>query len=322
MKTKTKTKMKMKKSNKSNKNKIKLNKNKTNKNKTNKINKFFKLNCSPKNADKKKFTCYSNADMFKLKKMWNMRHPDNKIDSNNIEEIWNKLKTYYNNICNKESCWVYQMTKNTRQQQELLDAFAPEAPPEWKKNPNEWLSSVDIENVMSQYEKRYKCFLFLGPSPIDYDTKKINNHCVWNELCKFDLADCIQKGLFKIGVIFNLDPHYKDGSHWVSLFINIKKKIIFFFDSVGTKIPKQIYKFVEMVIRQGKHLVHPIDFKFDQNYPVEHQYGNTECGMYSIFFIIHMLEDKINESYLKTHILKDNYIEQYRKIFYNENGSV
>jgi hypothetical protein len=51
---------------------------------------------------------------------------------------------------------------------------------------------------------------------------------------------------------------------------------------------------------------------------VEHQYGNTECGIYSIFFIVHMLEDKFTEHYLKTHVLKDNYMAKFRKVYFNE----
>ena len=81
-------------------------------------------------------------------------------------------------------------------------------------------------------------------------------------------------------------------------------------------------KFVNNVTEQGKQLKTPIHFTFDQNYPVEHQYGNTECGVYSLFFIVHMLEDKITGHYLKTHILKDKYMEKFRKIYYNENGDV
>jgi hypothetical protein len=277
---------------------------------------FVKLNCSPENKEKD-YTCYSDSDLNNLKDMWNARHPDRPIKTNNSKDIWIQLKEYYANSCNKESCWVRQMTKNTKMEKELLDAFAPESPKEWKKNPNEWLSSIDILEVMNQYEHKYKCFDFLGPSPIDYDTHKLQGDCVWEELCHFNLAEQIKKGKTKIGVIFNLDPHYKGGSHWVSLFINIKKKTIFYFDSAGEHIPNQIKKFADDVILQGEQLKQPIHFKFDQNYPVEHQYGNTECGVYSIFFIVHMLEDKINGHYLKTHVLKDKYMERFRKIYFN-----
>ena len=289
------------------------------KNKTKKS--FIKLNCSPKNT-KTNYTCYSNPELYKLRDIWNARHPDRPIKTQNTKKIWEKLKEYYATICNKESCWVRQMTKNTKLEKELLDAFAPESPKEWEKNPNEWLSSIDILQVMGQYEKKYKCFDFLGPSPIDYDTHKLHDKCVWEELCHFDLYNHIKKGYTKIGVIFNLDPHYKGGSHWVSLFINIKEKTIFFFDSAGEHIPQQIEKFVNTTIEQGKKLPDPINFKFDQNYPVEHQYGNTECGIYSLFFIIYMLEDKITGHYLKTHIIKDKYMEKFRNVFYNKNGDI
>lgn len=293
-----------------------------NKNKSKTLKKpFVKLNCSPENKGKD-YTCYSDTDLIKLKDMWNARHPDRPIKTKNPKLIWSQLKEYYATICNKETCWVRQMTKNTKLEKELLDAFAPEAPKEWNKNPNEWLSSIDILEVMNQYEKKYKCFDFLGPSPIDYDTHKLYGECVWEELCHFNLAEHLKKGHTKIGVIFNLDPHYKGGSHWVSLFINVKQKMIFYFDSTGEAIPPQINKFVNTVIEQGKQLNPPINFKFDQNHPVEHQYGNTECGIYSIFFITHMLEDKINGHYLKTHILKDKYMENFRKIYYNRDGDI
>jgi Ulp1 family protease len=101
------------------------------------------------------------------------------------------------------------------------------------------------------------------------------------------------------------------------MFINIKKGTIFYFDSAGEKVPAQIKKFADMVTDQGSNLIQPIQFKFDQNHPVEHQYGNTECGIYSLFFIVHMLEDKITTHYLKTHVLKDKYMEQFRKVFFN-----
>ena len=106
------------------------------------------------------------------------------------------------------------------------------------------------------------------------------------------------------------------GSHWVSMFINVKKKFIYYFDSAGQPIPDQLMKLVNEITKQGKAL--GINFKFDQNYPVEHQYGNTECGIYALYFIVHMLEDKINSHYLKTHILKDKYIEKFRKIYFND----
>jgi hypothetical protein len=253
-----------------------------------------------------------------LKELWNAKHQDAKIETNNSKEIWFQLKENMKNTCSQESCWLKQKFVAGKLNKEFKNSFAPKSPDEWKKNPNDWLSSIDILKVMKQYEKAYSCFEFIGPSPIDYDTHVIHGDCVWEELCHFSLQNQLNRGKTKIGIIFNLDPHYKGGSHWVSLFINIKKKMIFYFDSAGEKIPKQIMKFVETVKKQGEETKPRILFEFDENYPVEHQYGNTECGIYSLYFIVHMLEDTHNTEYFKTHILKDEYMEKFRKIYFNE----
>jgi hypothetical protein len=202
--------------------------------------------------------------------------------------------------------------------EDMKNSFAPESPHEWKKNPNEWLSSIVIMDVMKQYEKAYKCFEFIGPSPIDFDTKMLYGECVWEELCNFSLKNQIKNGKTKIGIIFNTDPHNKPGQHWISMFINIKKRQIFFFDSTGDKPAPEIMVLVERIKKEGENMTPKIHLHFDSNEGVEHQYGNTECGVYSLFFIVHMLEDKLTSHYLKNHILKDNYMEKFRKIYFNE----
>jgi len=279
-----------------------------------------KVRCSPitNKTRKLSFSCLQTDTLNKLKELWNSKHPDAKIETNDSKEIWTKMKENMKNVCSQESCWLKQKFVAGKLNKEFKDSFAPKSPSEWKKNPNEWLSSMDILKVMKQYEKAYSCFEFIGPSPIDYDTHMMYGECVWEELCHFDLQKQLNRGKTKIGIIFNLDPHYKGGSHWVSLFINVKKKMIFYFDSAGEKIPDQIQKFVKTVQVQGEKTKPQINFQFDQNHPVEHQYGDTECGIYSLYFIVHMLEDTHNTEYFKTHVLKDKYMENFRKVYFNE----
>lgn len=312
-------------------------------NKTNRIrlnrtrNRTMKLpQCSPKTKEKVTgFSCYTFDDLGYLKKMWNAKHQDKLIQTNNPKQIHALLTKYNAAACStstnglkgtgrgtdKESCWLKQpFVKESVAKQIREFAFAPEAPKEWNQNPNEWLSSLEIENVMKQYEKAYKCFKFIGPSPIDFD-KRIGgatNTCVWNELCNFSIEKLMKEGKNKIGIIFNTDTHDKGGQHWISMFINIRKGLIYFFDSVGAAAPPEVMTLVNRIKEQGVRLSKSIHFKFDQNHPVEHQYGNTECGIYSLFFIVHMLEDKLTSNYLKHHILKDKYMQKFRKIYFNE----
>ena len=167
-----------------------------------KYEKLIKLQCSPK-TKKKGYSCLTDDAIYKLRDLWNIRHPDVAINSNDPKEIWEKMKDNMKSVCNKESCWLKQGFVNGQLNRELETSFAPASPSEWKKNPNEWLSSLDIMNVMKQYEDAYKCFEFIGPSPIDYDTHKLYGECVWEELCHFNLENQINNGKMKIGVIFN-----------------------------------------------------------------------------------------------------------------------
>jgi hypothetical protein len=295
------------------------NKNKNNKRKTvkHRKNKFIKLNCAPKVGNKLNFSCFTADALHILKKIWNARHNDVKIHSNDPKEIWQQFRNNMSNTCNSEACWLrHQCIKNKIPHELWENIFAPNAPKEWLKNPQEWLTSIEIEKVMQQWERVYKCFEFIGPSPIDYDKHKLFGECVWEDLCRFSLLDMKKRHKNKIGVIFNLDPHDKDGSHWVALFINLKKQEIYYFDSYGEEIPRRINKFVKMVIKQAKNL--------NENYELKvitkrHQYSQSECGMYSLYFIIEMLKDK-PFSYFQNNKIPDKKMIALRNKYFNKNN--
>lgn len=94
--------------------------------------KFISLNCNPTN-DSLDYTCFKEDDLLKLKKIWNLKHPDDKLTTKCPKKIWSSLKTYYSTICNKESCWVKQLLKNPKMQDELMESFAPKMPYTWNK---------------------------------------------------------------------------------------------------------------------------------------------------------------------------------------------
>ena len=271
--------------------------------------------CAPKSSsDKLKFTCYSPEALHEIKELWNARHPDQLISSNDSESIWKSLRAYMGVACKRESCWLRQNFIRTGLDPELLNyTFAPPKPAEWTKNPNTWLSSVDIGAVMKQFEYAYPCFEFLGPSPIDYDTHKSRGQCVWDELCKFSLREQIDNGKTKIGIIFNLDQHYKGGSHWVAMFVDCKKKVIYYFDSYGDKMPKQIEKFAKLVQEQSTRISGRYEIRVNKK---RHQYGDSECGMYCLYFITHMLKGKPASFFDKSSI-PDIDMEKLRKKLFN-----
>ena len=301
------------------------------KNKKKGTKKFKKLSCSPLVKDSfNKNTCYNKEHIYKLKQLWNLRHPDMLISDNDPIEIWNFFKKTFNNVCNNEQCWLKQeFSKNNIDNISQSYIFAPRAPNSWNKNINEWLSNIDIMNVMNNYEKIHKDFKFIGPSPIDFDKRINNNTCVWDELCNFDLSHYIKKNISKIGIVFNTDPHNKSGEHWISIFINLNPNIenvkpyIFFFDSVGDIIPPEIDKLknriVDMAINhRDEKNKDGITLNFIENYPLQHQKSNTECGMYCLFFILKQLYGKPPKYFLdKNRLITDERVQAYRNKYFN-----
>jgi len=293
-----------------------LPKRKTHKKKSKKKNKTYKkLKCSPKNGEALPYSCYTSNSLHTLKQIWNARHEDVKIMSNDPKIIWEQLKQYMGSSCNNEACWLkHQCIKKDIDTSIWDDTFAPKSPETWKKKPNEWLSSVEIEQVMKQYEKAYKCFEFMGPSPIDFEKPMLWGECVWEELCKFQLKEQIVKGKTKIGIIFNLDKHTEDGSHWVSMFVDMRKKEIYYFDSYGDRIPKLINDLVRKIKKQAVELNMKFKSKTVTN---RHQYSSSECGMYSLFFIIQLLKDSKNYEDFQNNKYSDKYMKKLRKIYFN-----
>ena len=295
--------------------------------KSRKVHKDFeRLKCGP--GQENYFTCYDNDALHKLRDGWNSRHPDARIETNDPKEIWTAMKQRFGKMCRNEACWMKQLVGSKSGSLSSEDTFAPEAPKSWIRDPDEWLSSEEIENVMKQYEDKFPAFEFLGPSPSDYGAPKMAGVCVWEELCNFSLKKYVDAGTHKIGVIFNTDPHTEDGAHWVSLFINIDTRsdshkannYIFFFDSTGDRPQKEIRKFIETVTQQGLAL--GIRFKQFVNRK-QHQKRNTECGMYSLFMIVNLIEGtRTPEEFMQGDRIPDNHMLEFRKEYFNRVGSI
>jgi len=290
--------------------------------------KFRPMNCSPTVKGKTPVaeSCFTDEILFTLKEYYNKHHKENGIVATDPKGIWIELKNKLS-TCSKEDCWLSEIDDPLVRTKIDQFIFAPDRPSDWKTNA--WLSNLDIVAVLRQYEKSNKNFKILGPTPINFDSRlpELNGSCVWEDLCNFSLSEYLAKGITKLGVVFNLDKYGKKGSHWVSMFMDLEDKFIFYLDSAGDRIKKPIHKFVKRVIKQAKELPEPMKMEFYQNCPTEHQMGESECGMYALYFIITMLtgeteklkfinaDDKIK--FFKNKRIPDQYVNKYRKIYFN-----
>jgi hypothetical protein len=263
-------------------------------------------------------SCFTIDALRKIATKWNETHPQMKIDFTTIttgKTLWNAINNVMKYKCNDELCWLKQeFIKDSYLQKELLKNFKPFMPKTWTENPREWLNTIDIRDVMNQYEIKYPDFEFIGPVPMDFDTKVGFGECVVDELCKINLDELMKKGKTKIGVIFNLDKHTQSGSHWVAMNCDINRGEICYWDSYGIKPNPEVVVLMNRLKEQASKLNKKLEIKINK---VRHQYKNSECGMYCIYFITSLLDGKTFETVVKN-IIDDDTMNNKRNDFFNK----
>ena len=223
--------------------------------------------------------------------------------------------------CQHEKCWItINIIKSELNPEEIKlfkESFIPNMPKEWNNKPNTWLSTKDINSVMSQYENAYPRFKYMGAIPIDFNNY-IGNKCVSEELCNIDIQKLQKEKKDSIGIVFNTDPHNKSGEHWFSIYIDIKGRnrkgvpCIYYFDSLADPPEKEIMELVEKITKQCRSFNKDIDFLYNDKV---HQNGNTECGVYSMNFIIRLLHGETFD-YIVQNVTKDEAMNACRGAYF------
>lgn len=289
-------------------------------------------------------SCITYKDLKNIATNFNNQNPESKIDSNKpknelVNDLSNEFKNKYK--CNDQLCWLNQSFVKRMNNDNLNKfTFKPIGP----NKKYEWLSTTHINNVIDQYENKHKNFSFLGAVP--YDFQELRELRMGKELDFDDLRDGKlnedYKGtnrIDKFGMVINLDPHYKGGSHWVSLYTDFEKNKIYFFDSVGKKPRNKIKRFINKLTKymykkkynktlninnlleniKNNNLsneevqnINSFDIRYND---VQHQFEDSECGVYSINFIIRLVEGETFDQ-IKNNILDDSFMNGCRKYYF------
>jgi hypothetical protein len=220
--------------------------------------------CSPKqllSKKKLKNSCIDTDLIDEMVKIYNRKNTTKIDDSLSREK---KLDLLIRNLdyeipCNRDYCLAYSDTLRDISDK-IKREFRPNVPKKWKENKKTWLNTLDIFDVLNQYNIAFSDFKFLTVTPIDFDTRIIradltSDVCVDNKLCNLEIIEYLKNGITRLGAVFNLDRHDQSGSHWTSLFADLSKGEIYYFDSVAKTLPGEIVKLVLRIIKQGNKLV-------------------------------------------------------------------
>lgn len=226
----------------------------------------------------KEGSCFTLNDLVDISTSYNKKFPkDTIVIKQNkrylLKQLTLKMKEKYQ--CADQVCWINQnFIDDTKESDNLKHfTFRPSGP----KKQYDWLSTSDINKVMKQYENKYNTFTFFGAVPSDF------MDLPYTKAYNADYDKMKKNNKYQYGMVINLDEHDKAGSHWVGLYGNLKDNKLYFFDSFGIKPKKNIQKYID---NMTKYMGSTVDYRYNKK---QHQYNNSECGVYSMNFVIRLL---------------------------------
>jgi hypothetical protein len=273
---------------------------------------FNLYQCNPSTLKSTHTTCLPDEMLESLRAAWNERFPDHTIPASvdTKDALWRALRERMNKQyeCASEYCAVQQLGSAT-DKQKASRYFRPTQPSEWKKDPREWHDTLSIAQVLQQYEDAFPFFEFIGPTPIDFDAQLPGGwgKCVMDELCKIDLQAMKKNGTKYIGIVFNLDPHDRPGSHWVCAFIDLMISAAYYYDSYGYDPPAEVRRLLRRCRDQGVEHIFWND--------IRHQRKKSECGTYCMYVIVSLLQGRTFADICKNRV-PDDTMNAFRDLFY------
>lgn len=279
--------------------------------------------CSPEkiNNFKTNKTCLDLKQLQNIAIEYNKQNNDNKININKFKTSLQLKRELRNRLrCNNDFCWFrYNFLRNNKiLHDNIITSYRP-----FKKDVYDLLNTLDLTNVMKQYEKIYDQFVFLGTYPSDFYERTENNTCsiVFSNICFFSLYELIKDKKKQFAIITNTQDHTLQGKHWNCIYGNINindpKFGLYFFDSYGLFPSDTILKFIN-TFQEEYYFNFKLNIPFKYN-KTQFQYSGYECGVYCLIFLIMCLEKKGNIDDIIQHHFKpnnQNIIRSYRnKIF-------
>lgn len=219
------------------------------------------------------------AEIESLRIAYNKEHPHEPPIRKSSPNIWLEISKRLKSACKSGTpeCIVHNLVKK------------PAAPMSWSVNPEEWLSSDDIDQCQRYYEKIIPDYYYVGSTPIDFDLHSETGKCLVSSLCSMKITELYKKGYRRIGLVFNTDPHDKGGEHWIAAYVDMRSHLKYpkfvFFDSYAQEPEPEIQRLMmrwKEQIDDMKIFEKPMKLEYNK---IRHQYKNAQCGMYCIYFL-------------------------------------
>jgi len=245
----------------------------------------------------------------KLKKFSETR--DDKLDKVKKTSL-EILKAKYN--CDSETCILNQYDVKRYVDPNMIErALKENFKPIGPRMNKDWLSNFNIDEVLRQIQKKYKDKHFFHVPYQMRDFEKTNS-----ELANLDWESKYKRGYRTFGTVMNTDYSDGNGIHWFAIFGDFlddnKCYTIEYFNSSGELPLPEVSSWMKR-FKHSLNLDKPVkDIVVTR---IENQKSTSECGLYSLYYIISRL-DGIPMEWFKKNRVKDSTMYTFRQYLFRE----
>ena len=199
--------------------------------------------------------------------------------------------------------------------------------PQRRFAPGEWLTSVDIDRALRQYNApAFRGFRYVAVSPLDGEARTWRGlgPCVTPAVCALTVRGLLAQGTREFGVVFNLDPSTRGGSHWVALYGALRPRSatrfgVYYCDSVGEAPPDEIAALMERLAAEAADVFGArAAARFEVDYcRLRRQYRDAECGLYAMLFVVACLTTRLPFADVARRVFRrDEVVALLRRVFF------
>lgn len=232
----------------------------------------------------------------------------------NNDNVLSKVATVLNATeCTDEKCVLSHVIKDSYEENSvaknlevkpLENLCTGNLKPRGPRLNDEWLSNENIDAVLADVEKEFPEALFFKTTMTDFDGGGDKFLNISKDCCLSNSYTIIPEKLDNgkqtcFGCVINTDKTTscktgRCGSHWVSVFVDCRKNpnvpwTIEYFDSVGDPPSKEVIKWQEKISEilnnYRDNNKNELGGTICEVNNISHQKENTECGVYSLYFL-------------------------------------
>ena len=245
------------------------------------------------------------------------------VVKNSLEKAKKRLN------CDSESCVVshkefkkFAIKNHIISNDELVENLETRFKIEGPRNSTDWLSNYDIDQTLQDWAFKFEDFFPCPFAMIDFDKTeeplhKYNMHDIHiGNYSKKTIMGKVKIPCRSFGCAINTDVGSGSGKHWMALFVDMRDKKIWtieFFNSTGEPPQKSIVGWTKKTKENLEQYIKKNNFDTIVEIIIvsslEHQESNSECGLYTLFYIRARLENIPYSRFLEQEIPDENMIE-------------